>query len=131
MASRLRVISCNAVTGPVSVDRRAAQSGHRHQPPGGWLVRRYISDCRLLIRVDSGEVPDGLAELLADTCCQTQRVAKRNRYHREMPDGPHRIDWEWEEIVLACDLVAQNGWPSSTSVILTFKSCPACFSGDQ
>src|SRR5712692_7117707 len=27
-----------------------------------------------------------------------------------MPDGPHRIDWEWEEIVLACDLVAQNGW---------------------
>src|ERR1700730_8960650 len=27
-----------------------------------------------------------------------------------MPDGPHRIDWEWEEIVLACDLVAQNDW---------------------
>jgi hypothetical protein len=27
-----------------------------------------------------------------------------------MPDGPHRIDWEWEEIVLACDLVAQNSW---------------------
>ncbi len=27
-----------------------------------------------------------------------------------MPDGPHRIDWEWEEIVLACDLVEQNGW---------------------
>jgi len=27
-----------------------------------------------------------------------------------MSDGPHRIDWEWEEIVLACDLVAQNGW---------------------
>ena len=27
-----------------------------------------------------------------------------------MPDGPHRIDWEWEEIVLACDLVAQNHW---------------------
>jgi 5-methylcytosine-specific restriction protein A len=27
-----------------------------------------------------------------------------------MPDGPHRIDWEWEEIVLACDLVAQNAW---------------------
>jgi hypothetical protein len=31
-------------------------------------------------------------------------------YHRDMPDGPHRIDWEWEEIVLACDLVEQNGW---------------------
>ena len=27
-----------------------------------------------------------------------------------MPDGPRRIDWEWEEIVLACDLVAKNGW---------------------
>jgi hypothetical protein len=45
-----------------------------------------------------------------------QPVAKRNAltnatpYHRDMPDGPHRIDWEWEEIVLACDLVAQNGW---------------------
>jgi hypothetical protein len=43
-------------------------------------------------------------------------VAKRNAlpnataYHRDMPDGPRRIDWEWEEIVLACDLVAQNGW---------------------
>ena len=46
-------------------------------------------------------------------------VAKRNAllnataYHRDMPDGPdgpHRIDWEWEEIVLACDLVAQNDW---------------------
>ena len=49
----------------------------------------------------------------------TQRgrpVAKRNTlpnataYHQDMADGPHRIDWEWEEIVLACDLVAQNGW---------------------
>ena len=27
-----------------------------------------------------------------------------------MPDVPRRLDWEWEEIVLACDLVAQNGW---------------------
>jgi 5-methylcytosine-specific restriction protein A len=45
-----------------------------------------------------------------------QPVAKRNAlpnataYHQDMPDGPRRIDWEWEEIVLACDLVAQNGW---------------------
>ena len=48
--------------------------------------------------------------MLETTCCQTQRVAERNAYHRDMPDGPHRIDWGWEEIVLACDLVAQNGW---------------------
>lgn len=27
-----------------------------------------------------------------------------------MPGGARRIDWAWEEIVLACDLVAQNGW---------------------
>ena len=27
-----------------------------------------------------------------------------------MPAGARRIDWEWEEIVLACDLVAQHGW---------------------
>ena len=25
-------------------------------------------------------------------------------------DGRKRLDWVWEEIVLACDLVAQNGW---------------------
>jgi 5-methylcytosine-specific restriction protein A len=31
-------------------------------------------------------------------------------YDQGMPDGPYRIDWEWEEILLACDLVAQNGW---------------------
>lgn len=42
--------------------------------------------------------------------CQTQRVAKRNGYHRNMPDGPRRVKWEWEEIVLACDLVYLNGW---------------------
>jgi hypothetical protein len=45
-----------------------------------------------------------------------QSFAKRNAlpnataYHQDMPDGPRRIDWEWEEIVLACDLVAKNGW---------------------
>jgi hypothetical protein len=55
-------------------------------------------------------VPDARPEAGWAICCQTQRVAKRNRYHRDMPDVPHRIDWEWEEIVLACDLVAQNGW---------------------
>lgn len=38
------------------------------------------------------------------TYCQTQD------YHRNMPEGPRRLDWEWEEIVLACDLVAQNDW---------------------
>jgi 5-methylcytosine-specific restriction protein A len=28
-----------------------------------------------------------------------------------MPDSQRRApDWEWDEIVLACDLVAQNGW---------------------
>ncbi len=27
-----------------------------------------------------------------------------------MPGGARRLDWTWEEIVLACDLVAQNGW---------------------
>ena len=27
-----------------------------------------------------------------------------------MPEGPHRLNWTWEEIVLACDLVAQNSW---------------------
>ena len=28
-----------------------------------------------------------------------------------MEDGGRRApDWEWEEIVLACDLVRQNGW---------------------
>jgi 5-methylcytosine-specific restriction enzyme A len=27
-----------------------------------------------------------------------------------MPSGARRIDWTWEEIVLACDLVAQNEW---------------------
>jgi 5-methylcytosine-specific restriction protein A len=27
-----------------------------------------------------------------------------------MPGGARRIDWTWEEIVLACDLAAQNGW---------------------
>jgi 5-methylcytosine-specific restriction protein A len=27
-----------------------------------------------------------------------------------MPDGARRIDWEWEELVLACDLVYRNGW---------------------
>jgi len=27
-----------------------------------------------------------------------------------MPDGARRIDWVWEEIVLACDLVAHNDW---------------------
>lgn len=43
-------------------------------------------------------------------------VAKRNAlpnataYHRDMSDRARRIDWEWEEIVLACDLVYQNGW---------------------
>jgi 5-methylcytosine-specific restriction protein A len=25
-------------------------------------------------------------------------------------DGRKRLDWQWEEIVLACDLVARNGW---------------------
>ena len=35
---------------------------------------------------------------------------KLTAYHRDMPDGAHRIDWEWEEIVLVCDLVAQNDW---------------------
>lgn len=27
-----------------------------------------------------------------------------------MPDEGRRLDWTWEEIVLACDLVAQNNW---------------------
>jgi hypothetical protein len=27
-----------------------------------------------------------------------------------MSDRRRRLDWEWEEIVLACDLVYQNGW---------------------
>ena len=28
-----------------------------------------------------------------------------------MPDQGRRApDWEWDEIVLACDLVAQSGW---------------------
>ena len=27
-----------------------------------------------------------------------------------MPDGGRRLDWTWEEIVLACDLVAHNDW---------------------
>ena len=31
-----------------------------------------------------------------------------------MPDGPHRIDWEWEEIVLVCDAVEQNHWQQLT-----------------
>jgi 5-methylcytosine-specific restriction enzyme A len=25
-------------------------------------------------------------------------------------EGRKRLDWQWEEIVLACDLVARNGW---------------------
>lgn len=32
-------------------------------------------------------------------------------YYWHMPEAGHRNpDWEWDEIVLACDLVAQNGW---------------------
>ena len=32
-------------------------------------------------------------------------------YHWRMPGaGRRNPDWEWDEIVLACDLVAQNGW---------------------
>lgn len=32
-------------------------------------------------------------------------------YHWHMPGaGRRNPDWEWDEIVLACDLVAQNGW---------------------
>jgi 5-methylcytosine-specific restriction enzyme A len=27
-----------------------------------------------------------------------------------MSDKRRRVDWQWEEIVLACDLVYQNGW---------------------
>src|SRR5690348_15416939 len=34
-----------------------------------------------------------------------------NAYHWHMQDQGRRApDWEWDEIVLACDLVAQNGW---------------------
>jgi 5-methylcytosine-specific restriction enzyme A len=32
-------------------------------------------------------------------------------YHWRMPGaGRRNPDWEWDEIVLACDLVARNGW---------------------
>jgi 5-methylcytosine-specific restriction protein A len=32
-------------------------------------------------------------------------------YHGRMPGaGRRNPDWEWDEIVLACDLVARNGW---------------------
>jgi 5-methylcytosine-specific restriction enzyme A len=47
---------------------------------------------------------------------RARSVAKRNAllnataYHRDMPEGPHNINWEWEELVLACDLVAENHW---------------------
>ena len=34
-----------------------------------------------------------------------------NAYHWHMQDQGRRApDWEWDEIVLACDLVAQNDW---------------------
>ena len=34
-----------------------------------------------------------------------------NLYRYPMPDGARRNpDWEWDEIVLACDLVWQNDW---------------------
>lgn len=38
------------------------------------------------------------------TCCQTQR------YDRGVAGKKRRLDWQWEEIVLACDLVYQNDW---------------------
>lgn len=40
-----------------------------------------------------------------------RKVAKRKSYYWDMADdGRKRLNWQWEEIVLACDLVAQNDW---------------------
>ena len=66
--------------------------------------------------------------------CWGTIFAKRNAlpnataYHQDMPDRPRRIDWEWEEIVLACDLVATIASISSALEILAFESCQACCS---